>query len=229
MTEHVVAGRPVAVVRHPAARRMKLGVDPRNGMIRLTLPSRASLSAALDWAGHQQAWIEKQLDRLAIPRPIVPGMTVPLAGEDLILDWSADRSRRVYREEGRLVTGGPEAGLANRVLRHLQREALALLTQESIALSNAHNIPLGTIGIGDPGTRWGSCSVDGNIRYSWRLLLAPADVRRATVAHEVAHCVHMNHGAAFHALVRELHGADPTPARRWLKTHGASLHWFGRE
>jgi predicted metal-dependent hydrolase len=84
------------------------------------------------------------------------------------------------------------------------------------------------IGIGDPVSRWGSCSASGAIRYSWRLILAPEAVRRATVAHEVAHLVHLNHGPEFHALVEQLYGADPRPARRWLKREGAALHRIGR-
>ena len=84
------------------------------------------------------------------------------------------------------------------------------------------------VGVGDPLSRWGSCSSSGAIRYSWRLILAPDFVRRATVAHEVAHRVHMNHGPAFHALVETLFEADPKPARLWLRREGARLHRFGR-
>ena len=76
-------------------------------------------------------------------------------------------------------------------------------------------------------SRWGSCASTGTIRYSWRLILAPAFVRRATVAHEVAHLVHMNHAPAFHALVAEILGSDPRPARAWLRREGAALHRFG--
>jgi len=82
--------------------------------------------------------------------------------------------------------------------------------------------------IGDPRARWGSCASGGRIAYSWRLILAPPSVRRAVVAHEVAHLVHANHGPDFHALLGQL---DPTVAasRVWLKRHGAALHWVGRE
>jgi hypothetical protein len=38
----------------------------------------------------------------------------------------------------------------------------------------------------------------------------------------------MNHAPVFHALVATLLEADPAPARAWLRTHGAGLHWVGR-
>jgi predicted metal-dependent hydrolase len=228
MIEHRVAGHPVAVVRHAAARRMRLGVDPRNGRIRLTLPRRASLPAALEWAAGQRGWIEIQLAKLATPQPIVPGMVVNLAGEALVLDWKVSRPRTIRKVGGALVAGGPLDGLPARLLRFLKRHALDVLASETAETARKSQISVARVGIGDAGTRWGSCSANGDIRYSWRLILAPTDVRRATVAHEVAHRVHMNHGPAFHALVKELYGADPSPARHWLKANGAALHWFGR-
>jgi predicted metal-dependent hydrolase len=56
--------------------------------------------------------------------------------------------------------------------------------------------------------------------------MAPGEVRRATVAHEVAHRIHMHHGPEFHALVDELNGGPVTAARRWLKAHGRELHRY---
>lgn len=128
-----------------------------------------------------------------------------------------------------LVIGGPLDGLSRRIVAWLKREALVLLSAETAEYAAAAGVEVSTVAIGDPRGRWGSCSSSGAIRYSWRLVLAPAWVRRATVAHEVAHRVHMNHSPSFHALVERLYGADPTPARAWLRRHGAQLHWLGRE
>jgi predicted metal-dependent hydrolase len=76
------------------------------------------------------------------------------------------------------------------------------------------------VGIGDPTSRWGSCSSSG--RDPLQLAADPrADwVRRATVAHEVAHRVHMNHGPHFHALVEKLFGSDPEAGRRGYVAKG---------
>jgi predicted metal-dependent hydrolase len=38
----------------------------------------------------------------------------------------------------------------------------------------------------------------------------------------------MNHGPHFHALVAALLDDDPAPARAWLRSHGAALHWIGK-
>lgn len=230
--EPVFAGgghvRPLTLIRSPRARQMRLMVNPRDGSVRLTIPRRAGLAEARRWAETKRGWIEAQLAALPAPHPIEPGMTFSLGGEQLILEWNERYPRKPQRVGNALRIGGPVESLETRLIRWLKTEARSLLEAESRACAELIGVSLGRVGIGDPVSRWGSCAASGDIRYSWRLILAPDHVRRATVAHEVAHRVHMNHGSQFHALVAQLHGEDPAPARRWLRAHGAQLHWFGR-
>lgn len=221
--------RQLIVQVSPRSRQMRLAVDPRDGSVRLTLPRRASLRAALDWAETRRDWIETELGRLPTASMIAPGSTFMLEGRMTLVDWRAGASRTVHRAPDRIMVGGQVESLSNRVVRWLKREALSTLDRETREIAELAGVTIGTVGIGDPRGRWGSCSSSGNIRYSWRLILAPPDVRRATVAHEVAHRLHMDHSPAFHAAAERLFGRDPTPERRWLRTHGSDLHWVGRE
>jgi predicted metal-dependent hydrolase len=220
--------QPLEIVRKPAARRLRLSVDPRSGTVRLVMPKRAALGPALDWVKDQQGWIDAQIAKLPQPWPIEPGMVVPFAGEDCVLDWAQAYPRGPRLAGAQLQIGGPLELMAPRLLRWLRREALKLLEQETREIADSAGVAVGRVGVGDPRSRWGSCAQDGDIRYSWRLILAPSFVRRATVAHEVAHRVHMDHSPAFHRVTAELFGADPSEARAWLRRHGSRLHWFGR-
>jgi predicted metal-dependent hydrolase len=212
----------------PTARAMRLRVDRRTGEVVLTIPKRASRRKALAWADGHRAWIEAQLARVAPVAPLVAGANLPLYDRPHRIDWSPERPRTPRLEEGRLVAGGPEQGLEARLLRWLKRHALDRLAAETAEFAARAGVGVTRVGVGDPLSRWGSCSAAGGIRYSWRLILAPDWVRRATVAHEVAHRVHMNHGPDFHRLVGQLLGADPKPARSWLRRHGPFLHRVGR-
>jgi predicted metal-dependent hydrolase len=207
---------------------MRLRLDPRNRLVLLTIPPRASERRALAWAATQQAWIEAAIAETPSAAPLAPGSVIPLRGEDHVVTWQPGAARAVKVEPGKLVTGGPADLVGSRLVRWLKAQAAQLLDRETREFAAKARVELSRVGIGDPVSRWGSCSASGSIRYSWRLILAPDSVRRATVAHEVAHLVHMDHGPAFHALVERLLGADPRPARLWLRRHGASLHRFGR-
>jgi hypothetical protein len=216
------------IVRHPRARTLRLVLDATSGRARLVLPKRAALKPALAWAEGKRDWLAAQRAALPPAVPFAPGTTLCVADAMLTIDWREGRRRTVLRDGDRLSLEGPAESVARRVDAWLKRQALMLLTEETGEYAGAAGVAVARVAIGDARGRWGSCASSGVIRYSWRLILAPSWVRRATVAHEVAHRVHMNHGREFHALVAQLYGADPTPAREWLRTHGAQLHWIGR-
>jgi predicted metal-dependent hydrolase len=220
--------QPLVIIRRRGTKGMRLCIDPRDASVRLSLPLRAPLRPALTWAAGKRAWIEAELAKMPTAEPIVPGMRTMVAGEDVVLDWQPDYPRTPKLGAGVLRVGGPIEQMPARVLRFLKRVALETLTRETCELAATHGITISKVGVGDPKSRWGSCASSGDIRYSWRLILAPSHVRLATVAHEVAHRVHMNHGSDFHDLVARLYGADPAPARRWLRANGIALHWLGR-
>ncbi|MBX9731842.1 MAG: M48 family metallopeptidase [Sphingomonas sp.] len=219
----------IDVVRHPRARRARLSVDPATGKVRLTIPKRAALAPALRWAEDHGEWIAEQRAKLPVPRPFVPGAILPIGDSLVTICWDGAASRRIVRIGDALHCGGPIDGLPRRIATWLRREALALLSRETEEFAARLGVCVSRVAIGDPRGRWGSCASSGVIRYSWRLILMPDRVRRATVAHEVAHRVEMNHSPAFHALVNRLVGEDAATARIWLRRHGAALHWLGRD
>ena len=77
----------------------------------------------------------------------------------------------------------------------------------------------------DTRSRWGSCSTDGNLMFSWRLILAPRQVLDYVAAHEVAHLVHMDHSSRFWGVVADL-CPDYAAPRGWLRREGHGLHRF---
>lgn len=228
---HFEAGgrvRPLQVRRMAQARTMRLSVDPRDGGVRLILPARASLKAALTWVETKRGWIEQALDALPHARPIVPGMVIEAAGERLIVEL-ATAGRIVRRAGDRLLVPQPADLLGPRVIRWLKAQALRRLEAETARFAGIAGVTVGRVSVSDPRARWGSCSASGDIRYSWRLILAPPAVLEATVAHEVAHRLHMDHSPDFHAAVERLLGRNPARERAWLRAHGRELYWLGRE
>ncbi|HKX90439.1 MAG TPA: YgjP-like metallopeptidase domain-containing protein, partial [Sphingopyxis sp.] len=154
------------------------------------------------------------------------GASIPFRGVERRVEWTASAPRAIRLAEDMLSVGGPAETVGRRIERWLKAEALDLMERESRDIAGAAGLSVGRVGVGDPRSRWGSCTHDGDLRYSWRLVMAPDHVRRATVAHEVAHIRHMDHSAAFHALVDELHDGDVAAARGWLRREGRGLHRY---
>lgn len=219
---------PVELHPHPRARHLRLRLDEERGLLRLTVPRRISRRAALDWARGQSAWVEAQLAAIEPSEPFAPGATIPFDGESMLLEWTPAAPRAPRLADGVLTCGGPLEGYATRIGRWLRDQARTMLQRETATITVSAGIADGPVSIGDAATRWGSCSAGGAIRYNWRLILAPPGVRRYVVAHEVAHRVHLNHGAQFHALQAHLYGGDVADARSALRRLGPRLKRVGR-
>jgi predicted metal-dependent hydrolase len=82
-------------------------------------------------------------------------------------------------------------------------------------------IPRG-IKISNARTRWGSCSQDNNLYFSWRLIMAPCSVIDYVVVHELAHMQEKNHSGCFWDLVGNTI-TDYKKQRIWLKDNGRTL------
>jgi predicted metal-dependent hydrolase len=214
---------PVLLCAIRNARRMRLRFDERERLLKLTHPKGVRPSAALAWAVTQKSWVEEQLNRSLPPEPLIPGAVVPIEGADIELVWREQAPRMPVLAEGKMVCGGPEAGFPRRVELFLRRLALATLSRETADVGERAGLRAISVGVGDARTRWGSCSSNGAIRYSWRLILAPPEARRFVVAHEVAHLKHLDHGRTFRTLERELFGGDVAAAERLLRESAPRL------
>ncbi|MET0371569.1 MAG: SprT family zinc-dependent metalloprotease [Sphingobium sp.] len=212
-------------MRPARARSYRLSIGAR-GELRLSVPPRASLKRALGWAQQHEGWVRTQMAKRPDTVLLCDGARVPVEGRNLHIRWLAGAARTVRIEGDGLLLGGPADGVAPRVVRWLKARARTVLEEETRAMAADHGLTVASVGIGDPRSRWGSCTSDGAIRYSWRLILCPPDVRRATVAHELAHLLHMDHSRAFHDAHARILDADPAPARAWLRLNGSGLHRY---
>jgi predicted metal-dependent hydrolase len=105
----------------------------------------------------------------------------------------------------------------------LKKEARADLERLSRMHASSIGATIRSISMKDTRSRWGSCSTEGNLSFSWRIVMAPPQVIDYLAAHEVAHLKEMNHGPHFWALCRKL-CPQMEEAKAWLKRHGSQLH-----
>ncbi|SIN78516.1 M48 family metallopeptidase [Vannielia litorea] len=214
----------VVLRRSSRARRLSLRVSGVDGRVTLTMPRFAPEREARSFAAEKAGWIR---DRLAEQAPFIlaaPGAVVPVEGVARRIE-TAPLRRIALSDQALLVPEG-----ASRVpvrlgafLRELARDRLA---EASARHAAALGRPHGTITLRDTRSRWGSCSHEGNLMYSWRLILAPPEVLDYVAAHEVAHLAHMDHSPRFWATCAQLFPAHKA-ARRWLRQNGATLHRYG--
>ncbi len=110
-------------------------------------------------------------------------------------DWIQNTLSRQAAKQ----TAHPEPTAAERA--ELIRRAKEILPQRTAYWSQRMGLYPTQIRITSAQRRFGSCSSEGHICYSWRLMQYPPEAIDYVVVHELAHLKHMNHSPAFHALV----------------------------
>lgn len=217
---------PLTIREHARATRITLRVEPGGQALRLTIPPGLPTREVDSFLTRHHGWLMTKLAHIPNDTEVGEGSIVPIRGIDHFIERSGKlrglAEMLVLDGEHVLrVSGAPEHA-GRRVADHLKREA----KKDLEALVAGHAATLGrkvrSISYKDTKSRWGSCTSDGRLSFSWRIAMAPPMVIDYLAAHEVAHLAEMNHSAAFWAVCEEL-CPRTDEAKRWLKKNGNRL------
>jgi len=156
-------------------------------------------------------------------------------GKELVSGESAFYLGQQYRIEV-VKTGLPEVQFAHRFLVPASRgekreEALrdwyiSKAKEKIVPRVKQHARKLGVtvaeIKIVDNRYRWGSCTLNDNVNFNWRLIKAPMFVIDYVIIHELAHLIEPNHTPRFWNIVKA-QIAQEDKAKQWLKQNGQLL------
>ncbi|MEP4197188.1 MAG: SprT family zinc-dependent metalloprotease [Aliishimia sp.] len=226
MSDAILQGNPpvcVTLRRSARARRMTLRVSRMDGRVTLTLPRGVAEAEAMAFANERGDWIRKHLAQHVVPALVSHGAEIPVLGE--LRRIVPGRGRRVVLSETEILVPGNADQVGRKLQAFLKQLARSELAYASDRYAEVLGKPYTKLTIRDTRSRWGSCSSAGALMYSWRLILAPAEVLTYVAAHEVAHLAEMNHSDRFWAKVGSLYG-DYDPARAWLRREGHALHQY---
>lgn len=184
---------------------------------------RGVVDAKRQWILSKLRHPQKYQDRLHPPgKEVVNGESAPYLGRDYRIEVAETASGEVEFSQAFLV---PSAHQAKR-REVLRAWYIARAEEKIIARAKQHARELGveysTAKIVDNRYRWGSCTVNNNVSFNWRLIKAPMFVIDYVIVHELAHLLESNHTDRFWGIVR---AKTPTmeKAKAWLKEHGQVL------
>ena len=208
------------------ARRLALRLDAQKRVFDLVVPQGMSMRHALNFVQDHEQWMEERLAELPSPIYFEDGVSIPVLGQDRVIEVIDTPMRpAIQLKEDRLLVRANDASTGPRIERFLKKRAqqeLDILSREKAASIGQS---VNKVTVRDPKTRWGSCTSEGSLSYSWRLILAPYEAMDYVVAHEVAHLVHMDHSKSFWALCIEL-SENYKAGHGWMKQHGQELRRY---
>lgn len=230
--EIVIDGEAVGVRVRVSAKartiRVRVGPDRPPEIIVPRGTSEARIDAVLadrrDWMAAKLGRVRSAADRppaLGLDRPGV--VWLDLQPVPVRVNEGAPDGARLGGDA--LVVGGPAGSAPDAVARWYRREArrtiIGIVEQEAQRLG----VDYRSVSVRDQRTRWGSCSAAGNLSFNWRLVVAPEDVRRYVITHELCHVRIANHNKEFWRLVDAAMPGWHAPAA-WLREHGRELRAY---
>ncbi len=198
-----------------------------DGSLVVRAPLRASEASIREFVESNAKWIEKkQAEALAFLRPApkryAAGELFTYLGSVYPLEIVKGQKKPLLLD-GQFKLAEAAQGNARLAFEHWYRtQAKQILTERVRLYAGQYGFQYRKIGITSARTRWGSCSADGSLNFSWRLVMAPAEVVDYVVVHELAHTVFHNHSRRFWKRVEKIM-PDYKERRKWLRKDGRQL------
>ena len=215
----------IPIRRSNRAKQIILRVVQEDPGIELVIPIRASIEQGENFTKNKSDWIYERLKERPTNIPIRDGIELPYLDEKIILYFISAPSPSVAWLGNKLLISGPNINFDQLALKALKMEAEKIIKPSAEHLASLLNKTITNFHIGDPKTRWGSCSSIGRLSFSWRLIMSPKKVLNYVICHEVSHLAELNHGPKFWKLVN-MYSEDAPYAKAWLKLNGDHLRKY---
>jgi predicted metal-dependent hydrolase len=214
------------VSKRKNSKRITLRPNHRDRRFDISIPYVVAYSSAIDFFKRNGTWVEKHQIKTAQDPKFATLNELSLGGELFKINYIPALKQKI-----KLDSPGKKIDVFYLEQEKIEKQMVAFVKKQakdyfhSLSLNKAENIGVkfAKVMVGDSKSKWGSCSSFGNLRYNFRLIMAPFFVIDYIVAHEVAHLKEFNHQPQFWKLVEKL-----TPyteeAKKWLKQNGKELY-----
>lgn len=206
---------------------LSISIDPFGRLI-VRAPKKCGMERIFAFLEQKESWIlRKKGERtgagIRLPGETLDGYDLLLLGEKYRLCLTEEKKVRSDGMEKRIFL--PKEKSEERLVQWLRAQARSLFSELADKWAERMGTHYRTLTISGARRRWGSCSFDNSLHFTFRLLYAPMEVVEYVIVHELAHTKHKNHSRFFWAEV-EKYIPDWKNRRKWLKTHGALMEIF---
>lgn len=199
----------------------------------ISVPKLLSDARIKDLLVKKSTWIKKKLiDHAQIPMPkpreYVNGESFQYLGKNYRLKVVQGSEAGVKLNRGYIeVTTKKSAKVTDKVIREqlinwYMDLAIVRFKEKTFKYAKQLGVIPNSITVRDYKSRWGSCSVKGDISFNWRIILAPQHIVDYVVVHELSHMIQHNHSLKYWKLVEKVM-PNHQEYKEWLKVNGASL------
>jgi predicted metal-dependent hydrolase len=213
-------------------RRKTATVKVEDGEVSIAVPQHLSDERITQVLNDKAHWLKEKLALHQQAQPstskaFVSGEAFSYLGRNYRLKISVGIFSGIKLINGRLViscaTGSRFPYIIRNSLRNwYQAMAVKKLNEKAKRYALQIGVKPKSINIKDFKARWGSCSVEGDIDFHWKIMMAPNRVVDYVVVHELCHLLEHNHSSKFWKHVERIL-PDYAERKEWLKVNNNKI------
>jgi len=200
------------------------------GKIVIRAPYKASKREIEEFVGEKEAWVVRKLAEekertKELRKAFVPGEKFLYLGEwyPLEIDESDHEGLPLKLSFGNFVLNRDHVEEArNLFIEWYKKEAKEKIEGRIRYYSDRLHLSPKGARITSAKSRWGSCSRDNRLSFSWRIIMAPLTIIDYVLVHELVHIKEKNHSKKFWTSLEAVL-TDYRERRVWLKKNGHRL------
>jgi predicted metal-dependent hydrolase len=210
-----------------AKRRSIALIVERDGSLTVRAPKRAAMRDIEQFIHEKTEWIIRTREKLksvvSLPKKqYANGEKFLFLGNEYELQIVKPQRPALKFNSAFTLGSTAQTRGAQLFTRWYKEQALVVFSERVAHYAKQYNFTPKQVKVTSAKTRWGSCSPNGTLNFTWRLVLAPLDVIDYVVLHELAHLRVKNHSPKFWKLVESM-DAEYKSKRKWLRVHGEKL------
>lgn len=202
----------------------------KEGDLIVRCPKRVSLSYLENLISRKTAWILEKKKKFLEVLDLLEGKfdnkkSFLYLGQKYQLNFTENCESEFFFQDGFFISKNHKLKPKEMVIKFYQQKAEDIIFPRVEFFADKHGFKYGKIRLSNAIGHFGSCNGKNTLSFSWRLMMAPADVIDYVVVHEISHIAQKNHSKDFWKLVEEIL-PNYRDSKKWLKENGKILMRF---
>jgi predicted metal-dependent hydrolase len=207
------------IIRNKNRKSIKIEIS-NGGFITLRVPEYATNEDIISFLEYNYNWIESTLNKVSTQ----PVFVRQYRENEKFMFLGKEYSLHIYEADSpKFKFDGYQFIVSKSVLSNAQHyfecfyklKAKIIIKQRVIDIANKLEIKFKNLRITSADSRWGSCNSEGNVNFSWRLIMATPSAIDYVIIHEFCHLFEFNHSPRFWQLVEKIM-PDYKIHKKWL-------------
>ena len=225
-------GSNISIVIERVVRLKLISIKIKKDCIKVTAPFLIRNEKIENFLQDNYTWIKKQLHiqsniKQFIKKEYVDGETFLYLGNiyKLKIIFGKKYSIEIYNNLLIVVVKNVDNTIKiKRLIRKwLYNQSNLYFKEKTFYYSKKNNLKSKSLKVREYKARWGSCSINGDISFNWRLIMAPPQIIEYVIIHELMHIKEHNHSSRFWDLVKSQY-PNIKETKQWLIYNGATLN-----